>query len=220
MPIKVAAVACAAASSGLSAGRDRKSTRLNSSHRCISYAVFRLKKKTRTEVGRALLATAEDRQAASLMGINPDRMFAFAWGLGSACVGVAGALLSSFYDAFPPVVCALSLHDALPISGVEIDRLHADQGGSRRMRRGQLGLVGRERSEEHTSELQSPMYLVCRLPLEKKNEDRGGPRAPRHRGRSSGGFADGHQSRPHVRFRLGTGVGLRGSRRSSALFLL
>src|ERR1017187_5402220 len=29
----------------------------------------------------------------------------------------------------------------------------------------------RERSEEHTSELQSPMYLVCRLLLEKKNPD-------------------------------------------------
>src|SRR5437763_3324405 len=29
-----------------------------------------------------------------------------------------------------------------------------------------------ERSEEHTSELQSPMYLVCRLLLEKKNEQR------------------------------------------------
>src|SRR5436189_1552736 len=28
------------------------------------------------------------------------------------------------------------------------------------------------RSEEHTSELQSPMYLVCRLLLEKKNEER------------------------------------------------
>src|SRR5437762_8283865 len=28
---------------------------------------------------------------------------------------------------------------------------------------------GRQRSEEHTSELQSPMYLVCRLLLEKKN---------------------------------------------------
>src|SRR5437762_11275627 len=28
----------------------------------------------------------------------------------------------------------------------------------------------RERSEEHTSELQSPMYLVCRLLLEKKND--------------------------------------------------
>src|SRR5437763_12469592 len=28
--------------------------------------------------------------------------------------------------------------------------------------------AGRSRSEEHTSELQSPMYLVCRLLLEKK----------------------------------------------------
>src|SRR5437879_8416123 len=32
------------------------------------------------------------------------------------------------------------------------------------------GLVGRDRSEEHTSELQSPMYLVCRLLLEKKKK--------------------------------------------------
>src|SRR5437763_14550884 len=31
------------------------------------------------------------------------------------------------------------------------------------------GVTGRVRSEEHTSELQSPMYLVCRLLLEKKN---------------------------------------------------
>src|SRR5437762_6618165 len=31
-------------------------------------------------------------------------------------------------------------------------------------------LGARERSEEHTSELQSPMYLVCRLLLEKKNK--------------------------------------------------
>src|SRR5437762_9012780 len=31
------------------------------------------------------------------------------------------------------------------------------------------GLLYRFRSEEHTSELQSPMYLVCRLLLEKKN---------------------------------------------------
>src|SRR5437762_6896669 len=29
---------------------------------------------------------------------------------------------------------------------------------------------GRQRSEEHTSELQSPMYLVCRLLLEKKKK--------------------------------------------------
>src|SRR5437879_2151182 len=34
--------------------------------------------------------------------------------------------------------------------------------------------VATERSEEHTSELQSPMYLVCRLLLEKKNKKRTG----------------------------------------------
>src|SRR5437762_4409552 len=33
---------------------------------------------------------------------------------------------------------------------------------------GQIGSLGERRSEEHTSELQSPMYLVCRLLLEKK----------------------------------------------------
>src|SRR5258708_14577670 len=34
--------------------------------------------------------------------------------------------------------------------------------------RGQLGVIRRDRSEEHTSELQSPDHLVCRLLLEKK----------------------------------------------------
>src|ERR1017187_6893200 len=37
-------------------------------------------------------------------------------------------------------------------------------------------MTGRPRSEEHTSELQSPMYLVCRLLLEKKNSP--SPRGP------------------------------------------
>src|SRR5437764_4774609 len=35
----------------------------------------------------------------------------------------------------------------------------------------QIKTISEKRSEEHTSELQSPMYLVCRLLLEKKNED-------------------------------------------------
>src|SRR5437764_4831507 len=41
-----------------------------------------------------------------------------------------------------------------------------------RYRSGVSSLVGwsRRRSEEHTSELQSPMYLVCRLLLEKKKD--------------------------------------------------
>src|SRR6266545_3443717 len=48
---------------------------------------------SRTETGLALQATAQDRQAASLMGINTERMFALGWGIGAACVGVLGGLL-------------------------------------------------------------------------------------------------------------------------------
>src|SRR3712207_8733859 len=45
--------------------------------------------------------------------------------------------------------------------------------GHRRLRRRGGGAGGRPaRSEEHTSELQSRQYLVCRLLLEKKNTDR------------------------------------------------
>jgi branched-chain amino acid transport system permease protein len=57
----------------------------------------------RTETGRAIQAVAEDREAAALMGINSDRMFMLAWGLGAACVGVAGALLANYYYIFPTV---------------------------------------------------------------------------------------------------------------------
>jgi len=58
---------------------------------------------TRTETGLALQATAQDRQAAALMGINTERMFALGWGLGAACVGVAGGLLANFFYVFPDV---------------------------------------------------------------------------------------------------------------------
>src|SRR5256885_9488158 len=46
-------------------------------------------------------------------------------------------------------------------------RVH-DVEGSVRADRGELARVGLGRSEEHTSELQSPCNLVCRLLLEKK----------------------------------------------------
>jgi len=58
---------------------------------------------TRTETGLALQATAQDRQAASLMGIDTQRMFALGWGIGAACVGAAGALLAMFFYIFPDV---------------------------------------------------------------------------------------------------------------------
>jgi branched-chain amino acid transport system permease protein len=37
------------------------------------------------------------------MGISPDRMFALGWGIGSMCVGIAGALLVNFFYIFPEV---------------------------------------------------------------------------------------------------------------------
>src|SRR3712207_3152773 len=135
-------------------GSDRKSTRLNSSHANISYAVFCLKKN------------------------NIDTLF----------------LLFFFNDTATTEIYTLSLHDALPILGVTpqpfdhlvgrlaqlletdhqiagvrvpafaaIGRLHA-QVDARRRPDDQV----RVRSEEHTSELQSRQYLVCRLLLEKK----------------------------------------------------
>jgi len=70
---------------------------------CIVTFIFLYWFINRTEVGFALLATSEDREAASLMGINSDKMFALGWGIGAACLGVAGALMSNFYYIFPEV---------------------------------------------------------------------------------------------------------------------
>ena len=57
----------------------------------------------RTRLGAALEATAADKEAAALMGINVQKMYALAWGIGAACAGVAGALLSTFFPIFPEV---------------------------------------------------------------------------------------------------------------------
>ncbi len=57
----------------------------------------------RTEFGRALEATREDRDAVALIGIDRDRIFALGWGLGAATVGVAGVMLISFYYVSPNV---------------------------------------------------------------------------------------------------------------------
>lgn len=58
---------------------------------------------TRTETGLALQATAQDRQAAAVMGIPTERMSALGWAIGLGCVGVAGSMLSTFYYIFPDV---------------------------------------------------------------------------------------------------------------------
>jgi len=58
---------------------------------------------SRTETGLALQATAQDRDAAAIIGIPTDRMFALGWAIGLGCVAVAGTMLSSFYFVFPDV---------------------------------------------------------------------------------------------------------------------
>jgi branched-chain amino acid transport system permease protein len=57
----------------------------------------------RTEFGRALEATREDRDAVALIGIDRDRIFAIGWGLGAGAVGVAGTMLAGFYYVSPNV---------------------------------------------------------------------------------------------------------------------
>jgi branched-chain amino acid transport system permease protein len=58
---------------------------------------------TKTKAGAALEATAADKDAARLMGIDSQKIFALAWGIGAACAGVAGGLLSTFFPIFPEV---------------------------------------------------------------------------------------------------------------------
>src|SRR5256885_15158920 len=79
-------------------------------------------------------------------------------------------LLYSFFffnDTATTEIYTLSLHDALPIYG----RVGPGSRHQARQRAPAREHPDRERrSEEHTSELQSPCNLVCRLLLEKKNK--------------------------------------------------
>src|SRR6478735_6418341 len=71
-----------------------------------------------------------------------------------------------FNDTATTEIYTLSLHDALPISPVWM--VPARAGSDRK-----TIMALDTRSEEHTSELQSPCNLVCRLLLEKKKEKTG-----------------------------------------------
>ncbi|TDS78187.1 branched-chain amino acid ABC transporter permease [Comamonas sp. JUb58] len=57
----------------------------------------------RSYLGRALRAVAQHRYAATLMGVNVYNVYAIAFGLGAAFVGVAAGLLAPQYPVFPTV---------------------------------------------------------------------------------------------------------------------
>src|SRR5688500_16173591 len=163
--------------------RDRKSTRLNSSHLVTSYADFCLKKKTIEQLTVTTLGnitgpltleeplTSRDQVNDRLRVVPAER------------------------------TCTRSLHDALPICGVHSSVKCAFAGCSAFHSVNQAGGVAAKyaRSEEHTSELQSPCNLVCRLLLEKKNHRaaHGDHARQHHRPADLGGAA--HQPRPGQR---------------------
>src|SRR6185295_20301265 len=77
-----------------------------------------------------------------------------------------------FNDTATTEIYTLSLHDALPISRCGRSIRCPCSTRSRRRRSNMYGSAPAaiSRSEEHTSELQSRQYLVCRLLLEKKKK--------------------------------------------------
>jgi branched-chain amino acid transport system permease protein len=51
--------------------------------------------------GKVMRATAQDRHASALMGIDTDRVYALTWAVGITCVGAAGVLLAPIYPVYP-----------------------------------------------------------------------------------------------------------------------
>src|SRR5207248_11512500 len=94
-------------------------------------------------------------------------------------LGVLSVSVLFFTDTAPTEIYTLSLHDALPISNDHrllqrawyyIELFIDPKNDDTVYVMSAPALRSTDRSEEHTSELQSPYDLVCRLLLEKKNE--------------------------------------------------
>src|SRR2546427_478175 len=154
-----------------SMGVDRKSTRLNSSHSQISYAVFCLKKKKTRDSGHDV--------------VPPPYHTTLTHALVFSITRFASLLFFFFNDTATTEIYTLSLHDALPIcanghgAARELPGHQGQDQDQQRPGQGQHGIgdarqraVDGRRSEEHTSELQSQSNLVCRLLLEKKKNER------------------------------------------------
>ena len=73
----------------------------------VLLGVYWLIKKTR--VGWAIQATAMDKEAAELMGIDTENIYLLVFGIGGACVGVAGGLMTTYLAVHPEVGGLFSL---------------------------------------------------------------------------------------------------------------
>src|SRR5207248_5812183 len=110
------------------------------------------------------------------------------WDLRKRLVSIFHFRFSFCHDAATTELYTLSLHDALPICPGWRRSLRAESASERpsverppprtsrcHIRSPRTVRGGGRRSEEHTSELQSPYELVCRLLLEKKKTWLAGP---------------------------------------------
>src|ERR1022692_1055291 len=147
---------------------DRKSTRLNSSHLVISYAVFCLKKKKQlNRCGRTTYFhlrspySAPERPFVGMLRPPPRYPLVH-----DAPLALPSVLLVFFLMIRRPPRSTLFPYTTLFRSGTP-----APGWGRSARPRPEARSSWPRRSEEHTSELQSPCNLVCRLLLEKKKTE-------------------------------------------------
>src|SRR6202044_2003096 len=143
---------------------DRKSTRLNSSHVKISYAVFCLKKKQGLRE-LLLVGSPADCNWPALGRLDGPPLPVRATDTPPGLRDANFKLFFFFNDTATTEIYPLSLHDALPIFQ---QIFQPSIPGPAITIRQTMDLA--RRSEEHTSELQSRENLVCRLLLEKKKK--------------------------------------------------
>jgi len=70
---------------------------------------------SKTKIGLAMKATAQDSETASTMGVNTNKVVAFTFLLGSALAGAAGVLVGVYYNSVYPTMGSMPAYKALAI---------------------------------------------------------------------------------------------------------
>src|SRR5690242_11407037 len=157
--------------------KDRKSTRLNSSHMSISYAVFCVKKKRSENCPRGHRSDSETAGQHRQVLLPPASFCLRQLSFFLLLPRPPRPTLFPYTTLFrsPPVRrWPAAVHGTVPRRRrARLRRLRAELSDDPRAAR-----RAPERSEEHTSELQSHVNLVCRLLREKKKKRKLPSRAP------------------------------------------